>query len=248
MDVAIGELADIRLGYPFRTRVIPNPQGETALVQLADLSGGELDLDGLVRVHLGAVRAHFPLQSGDILFRARGQVNDATLVGGVEAGAGIVRVLAAAPIMVIRLRAAARRPSGGRGDLPEMRPRYLHWLLNHPHTRAFLRSRSTGNSAEVLRKSDLEELSLPVPPLEVQDLIIETATELEREMRQRRRLMEERRDMVLSLLLHHAHHSDRSREASPAAEGRPLRQGLLFGDDGCGQAAGNADRPQEGEQ
>ena len=243
MDVSLGELADIRLGYPFRTRVIPNPQGETALVQLADLNGGELSPDGLVRVHLGAVRAHFPLRPGDILFRARGQVNDASLVSDVEAGAGIVRVLAAAPIMVIRVRALGQPPNG-RGGAPEVLPRYLHWLLNHPHTRAVLRSRSTGQSAEVLRKSDLEGLSLPVPPVGVQELIMETATELAREMRQRRRLMEERRDMVLSLLLHHAQNPDRARDASSAPEGRSLRQGLLFGDDICGHAASVADKPQ----
>lgn len=244
MDVSLGELADIRLGYPFRTRVIPNPQGETALVQLADLNGGELSPDGLVRVQLGSVRVHFPLRPGDILFRARGQVNDATLVSAVEAGAGIVRVLAAAPIMVIRMRALGQPPNG-RGGAPEVRPRYLHWLLNHPHTQADLRSRSTGHSAEVLRKGDLEGLSLPVPPVEVQDLIVETATELAREMRQRRRLMEERRDMVLSLLLHQARTPDRSRDTPPAPEGRLLRQGLLFGDMADGNAASGAHRPQE---
>lgn len=83
MHFPLCELAEVRLGYPFRTRVVPAPQGETALVQLADLNGGELALKGLVRIHLESIRAHFCLRPGDILFRARSQVNDATLVTGV---------------------------------------------------------------------------------------------------------------------------------------------------------------------
>lgn len=230
MHFPLCDLAEARLGYPFRTRVVPAPQGETALVQLADLNGGELALKGLVRIHLESVRAHFCLRPGDILFRARSQVNDATLVTGVEAGPGIARIVAAAPIVVIRPRTAGSRMQEGRGGVPAVRPRYLHWLLNHPHMQALLRSQSTGHSAEVLRKGDLEGLSLPVPPPETQDLIVEAAAELEREMRLRRTLMEERRDMVLSLLLRHAETAERQRSGPPVTDGRAPRQGLLFGD------------------
>lgn len=231
MHFPLCELAEVRLGYPFRTRVVPAPQGETALVQLADLNGGELALKGLVRIHLESIRAHFCLRPGDILFRARSQVNDATLVTGVEAGPGIARVVAAAPIVVIRPRTTASPRPGGHEDVPAVRPRYLHWLLNHPQIRAVLRSQSTGHSAEVLRKGDLEGLSLPAPPPEVQELIVETAAELERELRLRRTIMEERRDMVLSLLWQHAATTERLRGGPQAAEGRAPRQGLLFGDD-----------------
>ena len=103
MRFPLSALADVRLGYPFRTRVTPDPQGETALVQLADLNGGLLDTATLVRVHLAKIRTHFALRPGDILFRARSQLNDATYVADLTLSPGVTRVVAAAPIMVVRV-------------------------------------------------------------------------------------------------------------------------------------------------
>lgn len=200
MRFPLSDLADIRLGYPFRTRVTPTPQGETALVQLGDLNGGVLDASSLVRVHLEKIRAHFALRAGDILFRARGQVNDATFVADARTGPDVVRMVAAAPIVVVRARTDRRLPDG----VPELHARYLHWLLNHPQTQAVLRARSTGHSADVLRKGDLERLLLPVPSPAVQQLIIEAAGLLDQELHLRRQVLEERRIMVQRRLLQHA--------------------------------------------
>lgn len=200
MRFPLSDLADMRLGYPFRTRVVPDPQGETALVQLADLNGGVLATDTLVRVHLAKVREHFALRPGDILFRARSQVNDATYVADVATGPGVVRVVAAAPIVVVRIRPEGRLPDGVAG----LDARYVHWLLNHPQTQAVLRAQSTGHSAEVLRKGDLEGLPLPVPAPAVQRLIVEAAGLLDQEIRLRQQILEERRSMIQRQLLCHA--------------------------------------------
>lgn len=200
MRFPLSDLADMRLGYPFRTRVMPDPQGETALVQLADLNGGVLVPDALVRVHLAKVREHFALRPGDILFRARSQVNDATYVADVTTGPGVVRVVAAAPIVVVRIRPEGRLPDG----VTRLDARYVHWLLNHPQTQAVLRAQSTGHSAEVLRKGDLEGLPLPVPSPAVQRLIIEAAGLLDQELHLRQQILEERRIMIQRRLLWHA--------------------------------------------
>lgn len=200
MRFPLSDLADMRLGYPFRTRVMPDPQGETALVQLADLNGGVLVPDALVRVHLAKVREHFALRPGDILFRARSQVNDATYVADVTTGPGVVRVVAAAPIVVVRIRPEGRLPDG----VTRLDARYVHWLLNHPQTQAVLRAQSTGHSAEVLRKGDLEGLPLPVPSPAVQRLIIEAAGLLDQELHLRQQILEERRIMIQRRLLRHA--------------------------------------------
>lgn len=200
MRFPLSDLADMRLGYPFRTRVMPDPQGETALVQLADLNGGVLVPDALVRVHLAKVREHFALRPGDILFRARSQVNDATYVADVTTGPGVVRVVAAAPIVVVRIRPEGRLPDG----VTRLDARYVHWLLNHPQTQAVLRAQSTGHSAEVLRKGDLEALPLPVPSPAVQRLIIEAAGLLDQELHLRQQILEERRIMIQRRLLWHA--------------------------------------------
>lgn len=231
MRFPLSALADVRLGYPFRTRVTPDPQGETALVQLADLNGGVLDTATLVRVHLAKIRTHFALQPGDILFRARSQLNDATYVADPALSPGVVRVVAAAPIMVVRVRPPAGRAAEGAPQGPAgVDARYLHWLLNHPQTQAALRAQSTGHSAEILRKGDLEGLHLPVPPPAVQQLIIEAAGLLERERQLRRRLLEERFSMIQRQLLRHAEAEEAvvedgappSRSPS-AAEGRESR-------------------------
>lgn len=216
MRFPLSALADVRLGYPLRTRVTPETQGETALVQLADLNGGVLDASSLVRVRLARIREHFALRPGDILFRARSQMHDATYVDDLTPGPGVVRVVAAAPILVLRV----RPPHGRAGGLPDgvagLDARYLHWLLNHPQTQAVLRTQSTGHNAEILRKSDLEGLLLPVPSPAVQRLIVEAAGLLERERELRRRLLEERFTMIQRRLLHHA-----EAEESVAENGGP---------------------------
>lgn len=213
MEVPLQALADIRVGYPFRTRVVPDPQGETAIVQLSDLSGETLQTEKLTRVHLTEVKQHFCLRQHDILFRSRSTVNDATLLDVPPAlPTGVSRVVAVAPIIIIRPRlvldAACRKKFAIAPTAPVAEASYLHWLLNHPRTQNLLRSRSTGDNAEVLRKGDLTDLPIPLPPREAQELIMETAALLQQELRYRRQLIEDRRKMVEDTLLHHARHID----------------------------------------
>ena len=103
--------------------------------------------------------------------------------------------------------------------------RYLHWLLNHPQTQAVLRTQSTGHNAEILRKSDLEGLLLPVPPPAVQQLIVEAAGLLERERELRRRLLEERFTMIQRRLLHHAEAEERVAENGGPPSPTPRTEG-----------------------
>ena len=219
MRCPLSSLASVRLGYPFRTRVVPDQQGETALVQLSDLNGGVLDASSLVRVHLKKIREHFSLRPGDILLRARSQVNDATYVADLAIRPGVVRVVAAAPIVVVRLRPPKDKDNGLSGDVAGLDARYLHWLLNHPQTQAVLRAQSTGHNAEILRKSDLEGLLVPLPPPAVRQLIVEAAGLLERERQLRRQLLEERYAMIQHRLLQHAETEETVREDG----GTPLR-------------------------
>lgn len=213
MEVPLQALAEIRVGYPFRTRVVPDPRGETAIVQLSDLSEGTLQTAKLTRVHLTDVKPHFHLRQRDILFRSRSMVNDATLLDVPPAlPPGVTRIVAVAPIIIIRPRlvmdAAIRKKFAIPPTAPGAKASYLHWLLNHPRTQSLLRSRSTGDNAEVLRKGDLTDLPIPLPPREAQELIMETAALLQQELRYRRQLIEDRRKMVEDTLLHHAWHID----------------------------------------
>lgn len=213
MEVPLQALADIRVGYPFRTRVVPDPQGETAIVQLSDLSGETLQTEKLTRVHLTEVKQHFCLRQHDILFRSRSTVNDATLLDVPPAlPPGVSRVVAVAPIIIIRPRPVRDASIYKKHSLPPTAPTasaaYLHWLLNHPWMQSQLRARSTGDNAEVLRKGDLSDLPVPLPPREAQTLIMETAALLQQELRYRQQLIEDRRKMVEEALLQHARYID----------------------------------------
>lgn len=213
MEVPLQALAELRVGYPFRTRVVPDPHGETAIVQLSDLTGETLRTEKLTRVHLTDVKQHFHLRRHDILFRSRSMVNDATLLDAPPVlPPGVTRLVAAAPIIIIRPRQVLDKATRKKHDLPPTAPAalaaYLHWLLNHPWTQSQLRSRSTGDNAEVLRKGDLSDLPIPLPPREAQALIMETAGLLRQELRYRRQLIEDRQKMVEDALLQHARHID----------------------------------------
>lgn len=213
MEVLLQALAEIRVGYPFRTRVVPDPQGETAIVQLSDLNGETLRTDKLTRVHLAEVKPHFCLRRHDILFRSRSMVNDATLLDAPPAlPPGVTRLVAVAPIIIIRphwsLTAAMYKKYNLPPSAPAVSAAYLHWLLNHPRTQSQLRARSTGDNAEVLRKGDLNDLPIPLPPREAQGLIMEAAALLQQELRYRRQLVEDRQRAVQDALLYHARHID----------------------------------------
>lgn len=146
------DIAEIFPGYAFRERVGAFPAGDTAVVQMKNIdSTDNLQLDDVPRVSIPDLNERQLLRQGDLLLRARGLFHTAAVVTQ-----GIERAIAAAPLMIIRLKS------------PHAQPAYLRWFLNQQATQAELVRLAAGSHVQTLSKLAIETLEVPLPPLDRQ--------------------------------------------------------------------------------
>ena len=161
----VGDIAAVRPGYSFRTRVELDPQGDTFVLQLKDVGAqGPANVEGSVCALVKAPMAHH-LAVGDVVLKGRGTTHCAV----IESLPTDLPLVAAAPILVLR-------PKPG-----IVEPAFLRWLLNHPVSQAKLGASAVGTYVPTLTKSVVEDFEVELPPLETQRLIVEVATLAERE-------------------------------------------------------------------
>jgi hypothetical protein len=151
----LGQLADIRTGYPFRGRIDRVEEGNCRLVQMGDVRASAGDVSD-VQAHVvvpGGPGKHI-LHYGDVLFVGRGVRNDAaTFVG--DGG----NVVAAPHLFVLR----------PKNDLAF--PDYLTWFLNLPETQEQIRAMRRGSAVPFVPMSTFAKLEVPLPNLEMQNRI-----------------------------------------------------------------------------
>lgn len=159
----LGELADVQMGYPFRSRVEHDPQGDVAVIQMKDIDDANLlHTDGAIRVALPKGKAHHLLRPGDLLFRSRGRSNGAARVQD-----GIGAAVLSAPMLLIR----------PHGALPD----YLCWFINAPATQAQLAALAEGTLVRMISTEALKALDVPLPSMAAQQRIVQAATLAEQE-------------------------------------------------------------------
>lgn len=107
----------------------------------------DLPAEGISEKHL--------LKNGDVLFAAKGAKNFAAVLENHNLPA-----VASTSFFVLRI------------NNGEVLPHYLAWFLNHPATLAILKGQAIGTSIPSISKQVLEEIEIPVPALEIQDIII----------------------------------------------------------------------------
>lgn len=182
----LGELADIRTGYPFRSRLEHDPAGDVVVIQMKDID--DVDLlhpEHAIKVVLPAGKEGHLLQPGDLVFRSRGRTNTVALVGA-EIGAAVL----AAPMLLIR-------PRG-------VWPAYLHWFINTSRAQAALAALAEGTSVRMISKEALQTLEVPVPSAERQRQMVELATLAQQEQALMAMIAMQRKHLNEELLLQYA--------------------------------------------
>lgn len=159
----LAEIADVRMGYPFRSRLEPASSADVAVVQMRDIQDdGSLRTDKLVKIRLPGLREVHRLREGDLVFRSRGR---SLVAAPVPEGIGCA--VLAAPMLLVRPTAA----------LPE----YLCWYLNSPDAEAQLATLARGTAVRMISAEVLKTLSVPVPTLKTQRVIVALAALGQRE-------------------------------------------------------------------
>lgn len=185
--MSLGDLAEVQMGYPFRSRLEHDPQGDVAVIQMKDIDDANLiHAEDAVKVTLPKGKSHHLLRAGDLLFRSRGRSNGAARVlDGVEAA------VLSAPMLLIRPHSV----------LPE----YLCWYINAPATQAKLAALAAGTSVQMISAEALKALELPLPSLAVQQRIAQAAALAEQEQSLLARIAALRRRLATHLLTKLAH-------------------------------------------
>lgn len=183
----LGEIADIRMGYPFRSRLEHDARGDVAVIQMKDIDeANRLRLGNAIRVTLPKGKSRHRLRPGDLLFRSRGRSN-----GAAEVPERIGAAILAAPMLLIRPRAVL--------------PAYLYWYINAPATQARLAALSEGTSVRMISAEALKALEVPLPSPAAQHRIAEAAALAEREQALLARITALRQRLTAHFLLKSAH-------------------------------------------
>lgn len=179
----LGEVAEVRMGYPFRSRVKPDPAGNVVVIQMKDIDEqNNLHADEATRVSLAGRFDRHLLLRGDLIFRSRGANNSAALVG-VDLGNAVL----ASPLILIRAR--------------EVLPAYLQWFINSQKTQTMLTSLAVGTSVMMISTDILKDLEVAVPSLIDQRRIAEIASLSLREDVLMAHLAEQRRRLTERVLM-----------------------------------------------
>jgi restriction endonuclease S subunit len=154
----IKDIAELILGHTFR--VSPrgvNKSGDLfSLVQVRDIStNGELLLNQLETISHKFSKSIDLLERGDLIFCPREHKLVAALVGDE-----IHNTVISAPLILIRVHCQQT-----------VKPEYLQLILNSNLIQRKLTQLLVGTSILTLQKSDLEEIELPIPPIDKQDLL-----------------------------------------------------------------------------
>ena len=157
MQRRLAEIAEVRPGYLARKGVKPQADGTHRLLQIRDFNRDRSAVDptALIRFTPDSLSSLQPLQTGEVVFLARGAKNFAYAPADLP-----VPTLAAGYFFVLRTHA-------------QILPAYLAWFLNQPSTlRTLSRAATSGAHMPVVRRSDIENVEITVPPLTVQRTIV----------------------------------------------------------------------------
>lgn len=145
-------------GHPFRGSIENTLDGEVAVVQMKDVDPeGGLNDSNLYRVHVTGRKKPDYLQRGDILFIGRGFRLFAVLVDR-----DLESTVAGSHFFILRM-----RPNG-----QGVRPDYLAWYINHSRAQRYFSQYVVGAALPHINRTTLENLPVIVPPLEVQEQIV----------------------------------------------------------------------------
>jgi len=176
------KIAKIQSGYISRVKIEPHEDGSHFLIQARDVDADRLAYrtDGIVRFSPGLSRKDWVLKPDDVLFMARGARNYSILIKEIPD-----RVLAAACFFIVRV------------SSEEVLPDYLFWYLNQAPVDSYLRRHSgRGVHMPVVRRSVLESINIPIPPIDVQAKIAELDELLRDEMELLYKLAEKRKKLI----------------------------------------------------
>lgn len=156
--VRLEEIADIRLGMPFKTAIKDlGDDGKCYLIQTKDIdTEGLLRMDELARVSPPVDPKKHYLQAGDILLRLRGPV----FAAGMFTGSKILPSITSNQNAIIKCKEN------------DVLPDYIQWYINSPLGQDYFNSMSEGTNITKVSLKTLSDMEIKLPPLEIQNNVV----------------------------------------------------------------------------
>tara|TARA_R110000787_G_scaffold164366_3_gene277484 strand:- start:11829 stop:12452 length:624 start_codon:yes stop_codon:yes gene_type:complete len=156
MTTKLKQIADIRAGYTYRETPKPMPDSGILMLQIRDVRDSQIiDIDSLQEIKWEGKESQV-LKQGEVVIAARGIHNTAALL---QLSKTDKKVVPSNQLLILTPK---------KNILPE----YLCWILNYAKTQQQLDEMRTGTNIPSINKRHLEELSVSLPTLEVQQKII----------------------------------------------------------------------------
>ncbi|MBA1147838.1 restriction endonuclease subunit S [Ectothiorhodospiraceae bacterium WFHF3C12] len=178
------DFVSISPGYPFRARIPDIPDGGVRVVQMGDVTSRmEVDWDRVVVTELPGRREPDWLQEGDILFAAKGNRNYALALTDVPEAA-----VCAPNFFLVRV------------DSQRALPEFVVAYINEGPGAEYLQRAAEGSRIGNIRKAALGAMPISLPPLQVQEKMIELKQLIGEEEETLRRLITNRRQSLYAAL------------------------------------------------
>lgn len=153
----LGDLADIRAGFPFRGAIEPSLEGDVGVVQMKNVNEiSQVDWRNLTRTRLEGKRSPDWLEAGDILFLARGNRNFAVCLDTPPP-----QTVCSPHFFQIHVK-----------NSKKILPAFLAWQINQAPAQQYLKASAEGGLIGNIRRSVLESLTITVPALEQQHAVM----------------------------------------------------------------------------
>ncbi len=175
------DLCFIQLGYTVRKRLDPLQQQGTYAIQLRDLpANGHVNTHQLIKIELEDLSDKYFVQTGDVLFRSRGDQNTACAITDTI----VEPTVALLPLYILRPKSSF------------LEAEYLAWWLNQPSVQRHFDKHARGTNLRMIPRSTFNELELDLPDVKTQQTIVHIHKLAQRERNVLHRIADRRRTVV----------------------------------------------------
>lgn len=189
----LSQICTIQTGFTARGRLESAEHGSVLALQLRDIpSGASISWEAVTRIQLDDVPERYFVRAGDVVFRSRGERNTAAVVDQSLPGP----TLAVLPLMILR------------PNTQLVSSAYLAWAINQAEAQRQFQEEAQGTSLQMVSRSSLEKLQIPVPDFQTQQKILEIDALARHEHALTLRLATKRHELMHHILIEWAGQSN----------------------------------------
>jgi len=185
LKTKLKNIANIQLGYSFRTKILKEKNWNVRVIQMKDLTDEFIvDTSNLDKTEIQDLKNHYKMLKNDIIFKTRGLDTTACILDEE-----VKNAILAAPLIKIRI------------ESKNILPEYVLWYINQTPAQAFLNSRAKGTFQKMITKQVLEELEIEIPTIEKQQKIVKISQLAKKELSLLNQLAKKKDEYISAILL-----------------------------------------------